>query len=80
MLGIYTLTLFQLQQFCYYRTAHCTKIMLQKNSFAKVVRKPKKVLQEKQKSFMYWAKFETQLIIEWFCIKNKNSIRVNYDA
>lgn len=40
------------------RTACCTKIMLWKNTFAKIILKPKKSLQKKQKFSICGAKFK----------------------
>ena len=51
-----------------------------KNRSTTVVPEPDKDLQEKQKSPIRWAKFETQLIVEWFCTRDGNCVRVNYDA
>lgn len=51
-----------------------------KTRSTKVVPKPEKGLQEKQKSFICWAKFEIQLIVKQFFTQNENGVRVNYDA
>lgn len=54
--------------------------MPRKNRSTTVVPEPDKHLQEKRKSPIRWAKFETQLIVEWFCTRDENGVRVNYDA
>lgn len=54
--------------------------MLCKYKPKKITPKPNKESQKKQKSSVCWAKFEIQLIIDWFCIWNKKSIKVNYDV
>ncbi len=54
--------------------------MPRKNRSTTVVPEPDKDLQEKQKSIIRWEKFETQLIVEWFCTRDGNGVRVNYDA
>ena len=51
-----------------------------KNRSTTVVPESDKDLQEKRKSSIGWAKFETQLIVEWFCTRDENGVRVNYDA
>lgn len=55
---------FYISQSCHCYTARCTKIISRKNNSAKVVSKPENSLQEKLKSFIYWAKFEIQLIVK----------------
>ncbi len=54
--------------------------MPRKNRFSTVVPEPDMDLQEKQNSPIRWVKFETQLIIEWFCTLHGNGVRVNYDT
>ncbi len=73
-LVIYTFT------FITFASAIQIKTMAWKNRSTKVVPEPDKDLQEKQKSPIRWAKFETQLIVGWFCTRDGNGVRVNYDA
>ena len=54
--------------------------MPRKHKSKEAAPEPTKDSQEKRKSSIRWAKFEIQLIVEWFCIQNEKSIRINYDA
>ncbi len=72
-LVIYTFT------FISFALAIQIKTMPWKNRSTTVVPEPDKDLEEKQKSPIRWAKFETQLIVEWFCTRDGNGVRVNYD-
>ena len=51
-----------------------------KRRSVKAVAEAEKNSQEKRKYSIRWAKSETQLIVEWFCTRNENGVRVNYDA
>lgn len=54
--------------------------MPRKGRSVKNLPEPEKNSPEKRKSSIRWAIFETQLIVEWFCTRKENGVRVNYDA
>lgn len=55
------------------------EIMPRKGISAKTFPGLGKNSQEKQKSSIRWTKSETQLIVDWFCTRNEDGFRVNYD-
>ncbi len=56
------------------------KTIPRKNRSTTVLPEPDKDLKEKRKFPICWAKFETQLIVEWFCTRDGNGVRVNSEA
>lgn len=54
--------------------------MPRKGRSVKALPEPEKKSQENRKSSIRWTKNETQLIVQWFCTRIENGVRVNHKA